>query len=122
MMPAGSVNAWKCERCGKVLVAVHLDDGTTPMFLGCRRTDACPGMMVSQGYPPIKGLPDAIAALIGWEWHRLTSTQLKRAKREEPAMYQHAMAGGLALRPLTDPGRAMFAAALEAAKADRKPK
>lgn len=44
-------------------------------------------------------------ALLAWQWAKASRTQLKRWRRENPAMYNHCVLGGLVLGPLTDAGR-----------------
>ena len=116
MMPAGSVNAWKCDECGGLLVAIHVVEGTTPFALACRalpsrpETDeqhaksSCPGRMISAGYPP-PPIPARIYDAIAWEWRLPSSTERKRWRRENPAMLDHVSRGGLVLDRLTPAGR-----------------
>ena len=100
MMPRGSVNAWECPTCGRLTVAVHVDEGVTPMFLACRAKDGrCQSMGVSLGYRPFDK-----HAVVEWEWAKPSATQMKRMHREEPDMYDHVSRGGLVLRPLTEAG------------------
>lgn len=61
------VNAWKCDVCGLLTVAIDVDPGVTPMFLGCRRTPDCTGMGTSSGYPSIP-VPDRVLEHLDWEW------------------------------------------------------
>ena len=96
MMPAGSINAWQCEVCGGLTVAIHADEGVTPMFLACRSTEGCKGRAVSSGYPP-PPIPDHIVSLLAWEWYRPTNKQARRMGRE---MREHVRLGGLVLRAL----------------------
>lgn len=96
MMPAGSINAWQCEACGKLTVAIHADEGVTPMFLACRATPGCDGMAVSAGYPD-PPIPDHIIELLAWEWYRPTR---KWARRKGPEMLDHVQRGGLVIRAL----------------------
>lgn len=98
----GSVNSWTCTTCGRPTVAVHVDDGVTPMFLGCRSTEGCTGRGTSNGYMPV---PPMVVAMCEWEWYRPTGRQYRRLS---PEMRQHVDAGGLDLRPLTDAGRALL--------------
>jgi hypothetical protein len=104
MMPAGAVNAWRCVACGGLTVAVHVDEGVTPMFLACRRTDGCPGRAVSSGYPA-PPVPDNVIDLLAWEWWKPTGRQYRRLS---PEMRSHVDRGGLDLRPLTDAGRRAY--------------
>ena len=110
MMPAGSINAWKCPTCGGLTVAIHVDDGVTPMFLACRRTPGCTGSAVSSGYPSTV-VPPRIRELCEWEWFTPSASQMKRYRRDHPAMYDHCRRGGLELRPITDAGRRLLGAA-----------
>jgi len=105
MAAAGAVNAWRCPTCGGLTVAVHVDDGVTPMFLACRRTSGCRGMAVSSGYPTTP-VPPQVIDLLAWEWFRPTGRALRKLGVE---MQQHVAAGGLNLRPITDAGRQAFA-------------
>lgn len=105
--PAGAVNAWKCERCGGLLVAIHLVEGTTPMFLGCRAV-GCDGRGVSAGYPPAP-IPSRILDAVSWEWRLPSTTERKRWKSENPAMLDHVTRGGLVLAPLSPAGRELLA-------------
>lgn len=107
MTPRGSVNAWKCEECGLLLVAIHVDDGVTPMLLGCRVTAGCTGMMISSGYPR-PPIPEHILERLAWEWRKASTTQLKRWRRDNRAMFTHCEMGGLVLAPLSDAGRTVL--------------
>lgn len=119
MMPAGSVNAWRCSTCSGWFVAVHIDDGVTPVFLGCR-VPKCGGRMASLGYPPLEQIPADVFDALGFEWHKITNTQLKRARRERALdVLAHVEAGGLVLRPLTPQGREIAVASLAAAYRDK---
>jgi hypothetical protein len=94
--PQGAINTWQCDTCRGILVAVHTDEGTTPMFLGCRAEVGCKGTMVSAGYPS-SPIPDYIVKKLAWHWHKASTTQMKAYKRNDPAMYQHLQMGGLLL-------------------------
>lgn len=109
MMPAGSINAWKCPTCRGLTVAVHVDQGVTPMFLACRATPRCQGRAVSAGYPSAP-IPPSILAAVGFEWRAASMTELKRYRRENPPMYEHCRAGGLVIDMLSDRGRALLPA------------
>lgn len=103
-MPRGSVNSWKCPTCGLLTSAVHVHEGVTPMMLRCRRTPGCTGMAVSAGYPP-GPQPYYVLEHIDWEWAQASRGQMKRWRREDPAMFNHCQMGGLVLRPISDAGR-----------------
>jgi hypothetical protein len=105
MMPAGSINGWQCDKCHRLTIAIHRDEGVTPFMLACRADgyeprspeSTCDGMGVSCGYPvdPPPCPPE-------WEFFRPSKSQMKRYKREDPAMYEHCIKGGLELRRLQD--------------------
>lgn len=101
-MGTGAINAWQCDRCRGLLVAIHVADGATPIRLACR-AEGCDGTAISSGYPR-PPIPDAIKTALAWEWRRATNTELKRWRRENPGMFQHCSAGGLVLGPLTTVG------------------
>lgn len=101
MMPAGALNAWTCSTCGGLTVAVHVDEGVTPMFLACRAALGCVGRSVSSGYPSGSVPPHVLGAL-AWEWYRPSE---RWARRQGPEMLNHVRRGGLAIRELTDAGR-----------------
>lgn len=112
--PAGSVNAWKCDKCGGVLVAIHVVEGVTPMFLACRARptpeiaehaakSSCDGRMISAGYPS-PPVPAPLLEALAWEWRLPTMTERKRWRRENPAMLDHVTAGGLVLDRLSPDG------------------
>lgn len=100
-MRSGAVNAWKCDACGLLTVAVHVDEGVTPMVLACRRVEGCPGMGKSLFYVPLH--PDVVE-LLAWEWYRPTE---RWTRRQDPEMRRHIEQGGLVIRPLTDAGRVL---------------
>lgn len=99
MMPAGSVNAWKCDKCGRLTVARHVDDGVTPMFLACRasgRVGDCDGQGVSMMYPA-PPVPESIMEQLAWEWYAPS----KRAYwRLDDSLRHHVDGGGLLLRAI----------------------
>lgn len=90
----GRRNVYRCDTCGGLTHTVDLHTGTTPAFLGCRRTAGCPGRAVSAGYPSAPVPADYPPA--PWEWYRPSATELRTM---EPAMRHHVLQGGLALRP-----------------------
>lgn len=106
MSPAGAVNAWKCDRCGRLTVAVHIDEGVTPMFLACRASEGCEGRAISVGYPP-PPVPEHVLKRLAFEWYRPSD---RWARRQSPAMAEHIARGGLVIRELTDAGRAVLEA------------
>lgn len=88
----GMVNAYSCPVCDSVWGVVQLDDGVTPMFVGCRATEGCEGRSVSQGYPS-GPVPQFIIDKVHHEWFRSTPGEEL-----------------LDLRELTDAGRKILAA------------
>jgi len=104
--PRGAVNAWKCSTCGALLVAIHVDQGVTPLMLRCRGgKPGCVGEMISAGYPP-EYVPPRIMERLAWEWHTISRTQMKALRRSgDRATFEHVSQGGLLLRELTDAGR-----------------
>lgn len=103
MKQRGAINAWRCDRCQQFTVAVHVDAGVTPMFLGCRADLICRGRATSLGYPP--AIPKTLLLKIRWEWYKPQGKELRKMSME---MQQHVAAGGLAIRPLTDEGKKAF--------------
>lgn len=100
----GRYNAYACDR-GHHNLTLDLDEGTTPMFLTCRRTDGCGdpgcwcGLMpgeecgersVSAGYPN-RAVPEHLFP-VQVVWRRATQGQLKRERREGGDYYR---SGGL---------------------------
>lgn len=95
-MPNGSINAWKCSTCGKLIVAIHRSAGTTPMFLACKDKN-CKGRAASFGYPDQREIPDYIMEELEWEWYK---PQKREYKRLDNLMKSHVDQGGLLLRPI----------------------
>lgn len=106
----GDINGWRCEgsnkvaSCGGVTYAIHVDEGVTPMFLGCRATENCKGTAVSLMYPPPPA-PQHVLEAVAWEWYKPDAAALRRLHRKNPALAEHVELGGLNLRELTDAGR-----------------
>lgn len=99
--PVGAVNAWKCNKCGRLTVARHADAGVTPMFLACRASGDvmdCGGQAVSSGYPS-EPVPDRILDRLEWEWYRPDSAELRTFGLD---MQDHIRRGGLALRRINE--------------------
>lgn len=95
----GEINGWRCEECGAVTYCVHVDDGVTPMFLGCRATEGCNGRASSLMYPGPPH-PAPIEEAVAWEWYRPSKRKAKRMGIWDG----HVELGGLAIRPLTPRG------------------
>jgi hypothetical protein len=104
----GEINGWRCDACGEHTYCVHIDDGVTPMFLGCRATPGCSGRGVSLMYPA-PPVPQYVLDEVAWEWFKPSP---RRVRRMEPAMRDHIEKGGLELRELTDAGRAVLSEAV----------
>jgi hypothetical protein len=106
----GEINGWRCDVCGQHTYCVHVDDGVTPMFLGCRAgTVGCKGTGVSLMYPS-PPYPQHVLDAVAWEWFRPSR---RATRRMEAGMRDHIEKGGLELRPLTDAGRRVVDAAKE---------
>lgn len=106
MSERGEVNGWRCDNCARTMYAIHVHDGVTPMFLGCRQTVACHGMGVSLMYPP-PPVPPPVLGEIKWEWYRPDDAERNRL---DPQSSDHVEKGGLLLRDLTDEGRRLIEA------------
>lgn len=110
-MKRGALNAWKCPTCGRITVAVHIDEGTTPFMLACRahggEPDAaiCPGMATSCGYPSIPP-PRPILERCEWEWFKPGPHEALKLRADE---LDHVRRGGLLIRPITTDGRKALA-------------
>ncbi|GAB2762425.1 hypothetical protein [Nocardioides pakistanensis] len=83
-------NGYKCDTCHGAWLTVDLDDGVTPMFSPCFRTEGCDGQAVSMGYPP--GPPPAGLVLL-IEWFKPTTT-----RGLDPVLADHVRRGGLLRR------------------------
>lgn len=101
--PAGAVNAYQCEVCRGVIYTVNVVQGVTPLFVGCRAASWCSGRSVSARYPdPIApGIVGKLHGPAGFEWYAPDPIELEECS---PAMFEHAMSGGLFLRPITSAG------------------
>lgn len=92
----GRENAYLCETCDRYTTTIDIDDGVTPMFLGCRVTPGCRGKAHSLGYP--NGPRPAHVPPPTFEWYKPTEKQARRMGEE---MAYHVSRGGLALRPIS---------------------
>lgn len=102
-MPAGAKNAYYCPVCRSYTVTIHVDEGTTPMFLSCRSfgdVNACPGTAQSIMYPD--PWPPTVPSKPAYEWYKASLKELEDGHRslEEREHYQ---LGGLDLRPVQTP-------------------
>ena len=107
----GEINGWRClneiagmkmdrPACDGITYAIHVDDGVTPMFLGCRATEGCSGTGVSLMYPA-PPVPKHVLDAVAWEWYRPIGRELVELNEGEA---QYVKNGGLLIRPLTDAG------------------
>lgn len=88
-MAANEKNAYTCGACGRAMVTVDLEDGTTPMFLNC---DQCGGRASSLFYRVSPDLTPSYA------WKKPTPADiLKYPARVRSAMIDHVRMGGLCL-------------------------
>lgn len=87
MEKAGMKNGYTCQDCGKSIVTINIDDGTTPFMILCRATKGCEGMMYSSFYSIPQGLPAQ------YEWFKPKSFD-----GYSPEMKEHFRKGGLDLR------------------------
>jgi hypothetical protein len=97
----GEVNGWACEDCGQTTYCIHVDDGVTPFYLGCRATEGCEGMAKSMFYPS-GPVPDYALDKLAFEWYMPDAEERAGLK---PEVREHVEKGGLLLRELTDAGR-----------------
>lgn len=86
-MAVGDINQYTCKTCGKHIVTVDRDDGTTPFMIACQRSPACPGPMASHAYRVSQDLRPS------HEWY-------KPVGKVKPAYRHHVAMGGLLLRPI----------------------
>ena len=90
LMPTSTLNRYTCEKCDGSIITQDLDEGTTPMMLGCRATDACDGTMMSGMYQGVTGQPDYV-------WRKPTKVEYMAA---DAAMCHHFNLGGLDIFPV----------------------
>lgn len=93
-------NGYICAKCRKPTMTVDVDEGVTPMFLGCRATEGCDGMAQSMMYP--KGERPKHLPAPAFEWYKPTRKEVEATEAEYPGSIQHWEQGGLFLRPRTD--------------------
>lgn len=87
----GKFNRYTCGTCGRSIITVDADDGTTPFMIDCHATKGCGGEMRSSFYP------DDIADPASHQWRKPTFKEFRKAR---PAMQQHYEMGGLGLWPI----------------------
>jgi hypothetical protein len=114
MERAGARNAYYCPSCRGLTLTITVDEGTTPMFLACRRAglepdvNECKGSAASLMYPPetffrlidathseVGQPPDQWVPTADWEWYRPHGVDLLKLSAE---MREHVDRGGLVLR------------------------
>ena len=85
------VNAYDCPICNKAAITRDVDDGVTPMLLGCRMTPGCKGLSQSRFYR----VPQEWWDCARFEWYKPTE---KQARKMSEGMRGHIQQGGLVLR------------------------
>lgn len=92
-------NVYTCQQCGRQIVTVDRDSGTTPFMIGCNEgpPGGCAGAAFSSWYQPIPGAGDPTH-----EWYRPTAEETEALDRQYPGMAEHVRLGGLALRPIAE--------------------
>ena len=90
-MSKGQKNIYTCQKCGKAIVTVDMDEGVTPFMLECRATPGCNGVMQSAFY----AVPQYLTP--HFEWFKPKSLQ-----GYSPEMKNHIKLGGLDIRPCGD--------------------
>lgn len=86
----GRLNRYTCNVCGKAIVTVDRDEGTTPFAIDCYATDKCKGYMSSAFYNGVEGDPTH-------EWRLPSIAEFNRLK---PWSREHVRKGGLVLYPI----------------------
>lgn len=86
----GKKNAYRCQKCGLVIVTEDIDEGVTPFTLRCRATKGCEGRMESMFYR----IPQELVA--HFEWYRPDSEESLTLPQ---SALTHVGLGGLLLRP-----------------------
>ena len=84
------LNRYTCEKCDGSIITQDMDEGTTPMYLGCRATEGCVGRMASSMYRGVTGAP-------GYVWRKATKAEYMAS---DAAMRQHFDLGGLDIHPV----------------------
>lgn len=84
----GKRNAYRCDTCGKSIVTIDRDKGTTPFMIFCRATDGCKGMMESSFYSGLL----ANCGAPTFEWRKPTRDEYAAASK---GMKEHFDMGGL---------------------------
>ena len=87
-MKPGSINTYKCLRCGNVIVTVDRVDGVTPMYTKCQ-VKGCGGHALSAFYDVDQTLQP------GYEWYLP-----KKLNGLSMATREHIGKGGLIMRAI----------------------
>lgn len=87
-MSAGQKNIYHCEKCGREIVTIDIDDGTTPFTVGCKVTKGCDGWMRSAFYRVNPNKPHQ------YEWFKPNDL----SKYDKEYVEGHLALGGLDLR------------------------
>jgi hypothetical protein len=87
-MDKPTINEYRCDTCGKVIVTVDRADGTTPLWVACRVTPSCAGLMRSAMYQCDQ------AQTPTHEWYR------PKKIKGTPDEKRHLQMGGLLIRPI----------------------
>ena len=72
---AGCVNQYTCQVCGKGILTINDDAGTTTFAIGCKATKGCPGEMFSSFYR-VNVCGENVR--IDWHWHRPPREEVER--------------------------------------------
>ena len=84
-------NRYTCQKCGKWIITMDVDEGATPFMLGCRATEGCDGIMQS-GFYRVRDDEGPATFL----WRKPTKAEYKTASKW---MRRHFDAGGLDIYP-----------------------
>jgi NAD-dependent SIR2 family protein deacetylase len=84
----GKLNQYTCNTCYQKITTEDIDEGVTPMLLGCRY--GCGGTMLSHMYQV-----DEESPTVDYEWYK---PSLREARRRGPMMLEHVKSGGLDIR------------------------
>ena len=92
-------NAYICKKCRTVTLIVHIDEGVTPMFIGCTKT-GCSGMAISFMYrvPPPLLVSFNGDFLPSHEWYKPSKIEASILSEGEQ---DHIKKGGLIMRERT---------------------
>lgn len=101
MKNQGRINGWGCEECGEYTYVIHVDEGTTPFYLGCRATERCSGLGKSLFYPNTPP-PQRVKDQVKWEWYKPKRKEYNSLSKD---VMDHVDRGGVLIRDLTEAGR-----------------